>query len=201
MPEIQSAMLRTGDTITVKLTVESALPRTTIWPALVDPAQLSRWLGHTSIPLDQVGGQFELTYLNGSDHVAAGEVLLATEPDSLAWTWSFNGGPVTTVRFSLTERENGGTTFRLRHENVLPGDAAADAATWHAQLEFLSRWLLDKISLGAHLRERREELIPQYESEVAHALHSKVRAVDTGPNPIIDAGITPAATVRGSAWA
>lgn len=197
MPEVHSSMQRFGENLSIELTVESNLARTEIWPALTEPAQISRWLGHTTIPLDEVGSNYELTYLNGSDHVAKGEVLVASEPDSLVWSWNFNDGVDTVVRFSLSPRENGGTTFRFTHENVPVADAAADAATWHAQFEFLSRWLLDHIALGAHLRERRVELIPQYEREVELVLdpNSKLHEVP------VDTDSLPIATTRSSAWA
>lgn len=198
MTEVHSTMKVTGSTVTIALTVESALSRHDIWPALVRPDQLRNWLGHVTPPLDRVGAEYTLAYLNGSDHRAVGTVIAATEPNTLEYTWRFNGGPETRVRFNLTPRDDGGTTFRFVHEGVPIPDAAADAATWHAQFDFLSRWLNDRISLGAHLRERREELLPQYERELALAVNPGIpprEETGTGPIDLIQR------TLRSTAWA
>lgn len=198
MAEVHSTMLRTGSTVTTTLTIESSLSRTDIWPALVRPDQLRHWLGHVTPPLDRIGSEYTMAYLNGSDHRAVGTILTATEPNTLEYSWRFNGGPETIVRFVLTPREDGGTHFRFVHEQVPFEDAAADAATWHAQFDFLSRWLRDGLSLGAHLRERREDLIPQYERELARALNPGVpirEAAPTGPIDQIQQ------TLRATAWA
>ena len=175
MAEVHSAIARFGSNLAISMTAESSLSREVLWDALVNPAQLSMWLGHVNRPLTD-GAEFTLTYLNGSDHEITGRVLTCAAPGLLEYTWSFNGGPESIVRFTLVPRADGGTTFHFIHENLAAESAPSDGATWHAQFEFLSRWLLDHIALGANLRQRRNELLPQYEAEVAHALAAEAHA-------------------------
>ena len=204
MVEVHSTMKVAGPAVTTALTVESALSRRDIWPALVRPDQIRHWLGHVTPPLDEIGAEYTLSYLNGSDHRAVGTVIAVTQPNTLEYTWRFNGGPETRVRFTLTPRADGGTTFRFVHEGVPIADAAANAATWHAQFDFLSRWLHDRISFGAFLRERREELMPQYERELALAVNPGERVpADTGAITVIDDAVAGGVqrTIRSTAWA
>lgn len=172
MPEVHSKMSVHNDTVTTVLSAESRLSREVLWRALVMPEQLRHWLGHVAEPLTE-GTEFVLSYLNGSDHRVVGTVTRADEPSTLEFTWRFNGGSESQVRVDL-EETNSGTKFTLTRTGVEIDQAAADAASWHAQIDFLSFWLHDRIALGAALRERRNELIGQYEAEVANALCERV---------------------------
>lgn len=136
------------------------------------PDQLRHWLGHVAEPLTE-GTDFVLSYLNGSDHRIVGTVIRADEPSTLEFTWRFNGGSESRVRVDFEETD-AGTRFILTRSGVEIDQAAADAASWHAQIDFLSFWLHDRIALGAALRERRNELIGQYEAELANALGQRV---------------------------
>ena len=169
MAEVHSAIARFDKNVSITMTTELSLSRAEVWDALVNPAQLSKWLGHFDTAIED-GADFKLTYLNGSDHLIAGSTVTCTAPALLEYTWSFNGGIDSFVRITLVPTETGGTTLNFTHENVPVDLAPADAATWHAQFEFLSRWLQDHLALGANLRQRRNELLPQYVAEVAHAL-------------------------------
>lgn len=168
MPEVHSSMTAVNDTVTTVLSVDSVLNRADIWHALVMPDQLRHWLGHVNAPLT-AGTEYVLAYLNGSDHRTVGEVLVSDAPSTLEFTWRFNGGEETLVRIELAESDTG-TLFTLTHSGVASAEVAANAATWHAQIEFLGRWLHDRISLGAALRERRNELVGQYEAELENAM-------------------------------
>lgn len=171
MAEVHSTIARFGSNLAITMTAESSLSREVLWDALINPAQLAMWLGHVDRPLLD-GADYELIYPNGSDHTITGKVLTSAEPGLLEYTWSFNGGPESIVRFTLVPRADGGTNFHFMHENVRIDSAPSDAATWHAQFEFLGRWLNDHIALGANLRQRRNELLPQYEAEVDAALQA-----------------------------
>ena len=91
-----------------------------VFPYLVEPDLLTRWIGEESWNDPRPGGLFRLKF---SENVVRGEFVEIDPPRRAVWTWGHDGdGSVlpagsTTVAFDL-EPENGGTRVRLLHSGL-----------------------------------------------------------------------------------
>jgi len=91
----------------------------TVFPYLVEPELLTRWIGEESSNDPRLGGVFRLKF---SESVVSGEFVELDSPRRVVYTWGHEEGDSmpagsTTVAFDL-EPENGGTRVRLRHSNL-----------------------------------------------------------------------------------
>jgi uncharacterized protein YndB with AHSA1/START domain len=91
-----------------------------VFPYLVEPDLLTRWIGEESWNDPRPGGVFRLKF--NSENIVRGEFVELDPPRRVVYTWgseereSLPAGS-TTVAFDL-EPENGGTRVRLRHSNL-----------------------------------------------------------------------------------
>lgn len=165
MAEIFGTISRISDNYSVGLAVDSDFDRKTLWRAITQEDALSVWLGRPSGSL-MSGEPITITYPNDSDYSIVACVQERRVPSSLTMSWKFNELPENTVRISLSKRPEGGTEVRLEVTRLQREDAAVAAATWHAQMEFLRHYLYGEEVMGHALRFRRDELVPEYESQM-----------------------------------
>jgi uncharacterized protein YndB with AHSA1/START domain len=98
-----------------------------VFPYLVEPGLLTRWIGEESWNDAHPGGVFRLKF--DSENVVRGEFVEVDPPRRVVYTWgsevreSLPAGS-TTVAFDL-EPENGGTRVRLRHSDLPTEDEVA----------------------------------------------------------------------------
>lgn len=90
-----------------------------VFPYLVEPELLTKWIGEESWNDPRPGGLFRLRF---SENVVRGEFVEIDPPRRAVWTWGHEEGDSmpagsTTVAFDL-EPENGGTRVRLRHSDL-----------------------------------------------------------------------------------
>ena len=107
--------------------VVAASPET-LWPYLVDPSMMTRWMGTDARLLAETGGEYYV--LAAGRHPARGEFLDVTPTSKVVFSfgWDEPDHPIpagsTTVEISLTPVEHG-TLVRLTHRG-LPDDALND---------------------------------------------------------------------------
>lgn len=94
-----------------------------VWRAITDPTELSRWFGHeTELELTPGGDGAFIWKEHGRYAVRVREV---DPPRRLVWSWvhepgvAFEAAPHTTVEWTLTSRDDGGTTLHLRESGFL----------------------------------------------------------------------------------
>jgi len=99
----------------IKHTIVIEAPIQKVWDALVDPGQVSQWLGAIGFA-PQVGHQFHFQAdpQGGWDGVTRSEVMEITPPHTLSFTWFVPGTPITRVTFSLRDL-NDKTEVTLEH--------------------------------------------------------------------------------------
>lgn len=165
MAEIFGTLSRISDNYSVTLAADSDFDRKTIWRAITKEDALTAWLGQPSGKI-MTGEPFTITYPNDADYSIVARVQERRVPSTLVLHWQFNDLPENLVRISLSKRPTGGTEVRLEVIGLRREDAAIAAATWHAQMEFLRRYLYGDEILGHALRFRRDELVPEYESQL-----------------------------------
>jgi uncharacterized protein YndB with AHSA1/START domain len=90
-----------------------------VFPYLVEPELLTRWIGEESWNDPRPGGVFRLKF---SENTVSGEFIELDPPRRVVYTWGHEEGDSmpagsTTVAFDL-EPENGGTRVRLRHSDL-----------------------------------------------------------------------------------
>ena len=108
---------RVGDR-TIERTVEFDAPVERVWKAITDPDELSKWFGdRTELELTP-GAHGAMSWdEHGTFAVRVEEV---DAPRRLVWSWvhepgvPFDQDASTRVEWSLTARDDGGTTLRLR---------------------------------------------------------------------------------------
>lgn len=112
-------------------------PPEDVFPFLVEPTRMVRWLG-VAVEIDPVPGGAIRIDVNGRD-VVAGEIVELDPPRRLAFTWGWErpGSAVppgsTTVSIEL-EPDGDGTRLRLRHTGLPPEVADDHAAGWRHYL-------------------------------------------------------------------
>ena len=104
----------------------------TVFPYLVEPDLLTKWIGEESWNEPQPGGLFRLRFPR---NIVRGEFVEVDAPRRAVYTWgleeeeegrSMPAGS-TTVEFDLAD-QNGGTLVRLRHSG-LPSDREVEEHT------------------------------------------------------------------------
>lgn len=103
---------------TLEKVLELAASQERVWSAITDPAELSQWFGdETKLDLRPGGDGAMIWDSHGSFAV---RVETVEPPRRLVWSWvheagvAFEDAPSTRVEWTLTAREDGGTTLRLR---------------------------------------------------------------------------------------
>lgn len=102
---------------TVSLDVHVNSPMNKVWQALTDPATLSKWMMFESNDFQPIVGhkfQFRMEADPNWTVIVDCEVLTVEEPRTLAYTWAVaSEAHHTTVTWTLTESEGGGTHLHL----------------------------------------------------------------------------------------
>ncbi len=112
------------ETKTIVVEYEIKRPPAAVWRALTEPSLLARWLMDNDIR-PEVGHRFTFRAppVPGWDGVVHCEVLEADAPRRLRYTWRGGSDDVqgygtridTTVTWTLTPTDGGGTLLRLEH--------------------------------------------------------------------------------------
>ena len=133
-----------SETVTVDAEFTSAIER--VWAALTDPTSYSRWMFFQADHFKPVVGhrfQFRSEPGPGWDGIVDAEVLRADPPHHLSYTW-VSGVLHTTVSWTLTTREDGGTSLHLE-QTGFPADARREIGGahygWTKMAEQLRDWL------------------------------------------------------------
>jgi uncharacterized protein YndB with AHSA1/START domain len=102
----------------VERTLELSAPIERVWRAISDPAELSRWFGDQTRLEVRPGGDGAMAW--DAHGTFAVRVEVVEPPRRLVWSWvhepdvAFEEAPATRVEWTLTAREDGGTTLHLR---------------------------------------------------------------------------------------
>ena len=107
----------------IEKTVEFDVAIERVWRAVTDPEELSRWFGHETRLELTPGSEGAMIW---RDHGAyALKVEIVEPPHRFVWSWihepgvAFEDAPATRVEWSLSPRNDGGTTLRLRESGFL----------------------------------------------------------------------------------
>ncbi|MYB06400.1 MAG: hypothetical protein F4Y24_08605 [Gemmatimonadetes bacterium] len=117
-----------------------------VWTAITDPAELGRWFGDAAEVDLKPGGDAAMIWdQHGRYSMRIEEV---DAPLRLVWSWVHELGiavedaPATRVEWTLTPREDGGTTLRLRETGFLTDlHRGQNDEGWDAELGELSELL------------------------------------------------------------
>lgn len=154
--------------VSVEREIAIAAPRETVWELLVNPDDVTTWMGQSATFDLRVGGCYQVEVLPGV--FAAGEFLEIDPPGRLVYTWGWElseGGPVppgsTTVVFELMDNGNE-TRLRLYHRDLPSLDTAGSHSRgWAHYLDRLAAvasghppgpdpWATDPERMGDELR-------------------------------------------------
>jgi len=108
---------------TIEKVVEFKAPLAEVWEAISKPEELSKWFGHrTELDL-RAGGDGAMIWDNHGRYAVRVEEV--DPPRRLVWSWVHEPGvqvddaPSTRVEWTLTSREDGGTTLHLFESGFL----------------------------------------------------------------------------------
>ena len=103
---------------TVEKALELDAAQEKVWSAIADPAELALWFGDEAELDLRPGGDAAMTWENHGRYAMRVEEV--DPPRRLVWSWvhepgvAFEDAPATRVEWTLTPRDDGGTTLRLR---------------------------------------------------------------------------------------
>jgi uncharacterized protein YndB with AHSA1/START domain len=130
----------TAETTSVEREIAIAASPETVWELLVDPEQVTRWMGQVATWDVRPGGEYRFEVVPG--HTARGEFVEIDPPRRLVQTWGWEDGPVTpgstTIEYELVP-DGDGTLLRFTHSGLPNAEAAASHAHgWDHYFERLS---------------------------------------------------------------
>lgn len=102
---------------TVEKVLELDVPVERVWRAITDPAELARWFGDEAEVDLRPGGDAAMKWENHGRYAMRIEEV--DPPRRLVWSWvhepdvAFKEASATRVRWTLTPRDDGGTTLHL----------------------------------------------------------------------------------------
>jgi uncharacterized protein YndB with AHSA1/START domain len=128
-------------------------PRTRVYAAWTDPAQLKEWWGPESVQTrnfvaeTRVGGKYRWDLINQEDEEMSvfGEYLELVPGKKIVFTWKWDDDEVWEKRDSIVTVElsdrDGGTELRLTHEQ-LPSEESRDRHNegWNSVLDRLEKF-------------------------------------------------------------
>lgn len=129
----------------VVVTQRIAAPRETVFPFLVEPERMLRWMG-TEVRLEPTpGGEFWLN-MNDTD-IAVGTFTEVDPPNRVVFTWGWDGSDdvppgSTTVSIDLTV-DGTDTILELRHDGLPDALAARHHEGWNHFLPQLVEQVLN----------------------------------------------------------
>jgi uncharacterized protein YndB with AHSA1/START domain len=152
-----------GDTSALVFERRLDAPRERVWQALTEPAELARWLTHTTIE-PHVGGRVVIDW--GEDGQTTGTVLAWEPPALLELSWIWEGVLDAVLRLELLD-DGGATLLRLEHRRIRPDLAWDLGSGWHAFLDGLGD-VVDRREVGSW--SEREQAVRAYYAGEAAAL-------------------------------
>jgi uncharacterized protein YndB with AHSA1/START domain len=129
-------------------------PRTRVYAAWTDPAQLKEWFGPVWVRTcdlvaeARVGGKFRWDVINcdGKEVTIQGDYREVVPGEKIVFTWKHCDDELWENRISIVSVEfsdrNGGTELRLKHEQ-LPDDESRDGHNrgWNSVLDKLEKFV------------------------------------------------------------
>jgi uncharacterized protein YndB with AHSA1/START domain len=124
-------MQSTTETFSLTKELRIAARRETVWKLLVDPDEMTRWMGRSAALETWPGGLYRVEVLPG--HTARGEVVEIDPPRRLVFTFGWEPGAgdtpavaagSSTVEIEL-EEDGSGTLLRFTHSGLPTEDTAA----------------------------------------------------------------------------
>jgi uncharacterized protein YndB with AHSA1/START domain len=118
----------TTETTAIVRELQIAASPETVWELLVDPDQVTRWMGERATFDARPGGTYRHAVVPG--HTARGEFVEVDRPHRLVFTFGWEDGSsevgpgTTTVEFEL-EPKNDGTLLRFTHSGLPSSDSVA----------------------------------------------------------------------------
>ncbi len=153
----------TGERYTLRLSRVIAAPLERVWRAIIEPAEIAKWLGATVTHDARVDGRMRVDW--EGTYLAGGRILAFEPPHLVEYEWDTlpERDSNSVVRFELREA-SAGTELTLIHRDMTPDDAPLNSAGWHAHLDALEAVLAgDKLDWRA----RSEELQSSYQALIA----------------------------------
>jgi uncharacterized protein YndB with AHSA1/START domain len=122
-------------------TIRIAAPPTVVFPYLIDPPLLARWIGDAAGSAPEPGGPFALAITDAKS--VRGQFLAVDPPKRVVFTWGVPGSDVlppgsTTVEIVLTP-DGDDTVVELTHRDLPPSEAPSHQAGWTGLLDVLAR--------------------------------------------------------------
>lgn len=131
-------------TVEKVLELEARIER--VWRAITDPAELARWFGDEAEIDLRPGGNAAMAWQEHGRYAMRIEEV--KPPTRLVWSWvhepgiAFEDAPMTRVEWTLTPREDGGTTLHLRETGFRTDlHRGQNDEGWDAELGELSELL------------------------------------------------------------
>jgi uncharacterized protein YndB with AHSA1/START domain len=126
---------------TLIATIRIAAPPTAVFPYLIDPPLLARWIGDATGSAMEPGGAFALA-INDSKAVR-GQFLTIDPPKRVVFTWGVPDSDVlppgsTTVEIVLTP-DGSDTVVELTHRDLPRSELSSHQAGWTGLLNLLAR--------------------------------------------------------------
>jgi uncharacterized protein YndB with AHSA1/START domain len=129
-------------------------PRTRVYAAWTDPAQLKEWFGPVWVRTcdlvaeARVGGKFRWDVINcdGKEVTIQGDYREVVPGEKIVFTWKHSDDELWENRISIVSVEfsdrNGGTELRLKHEQ-LPDDESREGHNrgWNSVLDKLEKFV------------------------------------------------------------
>jgi uncharacterized protein YndB with AHSA1/START domain len=122
-------------------TIRIAAPPTVVFPYLIDPPLLARWIGDATGSTAEPGGPFALAITDAKS--VQGQFLTIDPPKRVVFTWGVPGNDVlppasTTVEIVLTP-DGADTVVELTHRDLPRSEVPSHRAGWTGLLDVLAR--------------------------------------------------------------
>jgi uncharacterized protein YndB with AHSA1/START domain len=124
-------MNATTESTSVEREIAIAASPETVWELLVDPDEVTSWMGQAATFDLRTGGRYRIDVIPG--RTASGEFVEIDPPHRLVYTWGWehedSGVPPgsTTIEFELTASGDG-TLLRFSHRDLPSAESAASHA-------------------------------------------------------------------------
>ncbi len=139
-PHDSASEEQAGDGDALVIVQRIAAPPEAVFPFLVEPEKMLRWMGTRAEIEPKPGGQFWLN-VNGTD-IAIGSYTEVDPPRRVAFTWGWEGSAdvppgSTTVTMTLSA-DGDGTIVELRHTGLPAGASGSHNDGWSHYLPLLA---------------------------------------------------------------
>jgi len=109
-----------------------------IWSAFTQPDRIRRWLAEVTEGAVEPSGDFTLRWAADDSQTVSCTVRQFDPARTLELVWRVVGEPDSVLRIELTPADGGGTRLLQDHRQLPSGQAAGNAAGWHAHLAALA---------------------------------------------------------------